>query len=603
MKKRTLAAALLAALTLCSCGKNTPAGTTDIPTEGSDSTVTEPVTEPVKLPEAKLTSIYELNPSHEEGSHTDETATSYLEADFRSRNEISEKTAKAQTPYYTRVKQLPDGSYILLYNDEKNGKGVRMLKSTDGVNWGEYSTVFAPYSDKVYANPDALVLSNGDILCCAAWRYTKSYYTNPLRGGISIKRSTDNGKTWSEEQVIFTGINWEPYMLQLRSGEIQIYWTNTTCYVLPTCNNTSTGTAILRSYDNGYTWTGDVNVPYSGQVVSKQATEVIDGVQFYTDQMPVAVELQNGMIALALESRLNRNNTYRITMSYSSDNWAESIPLDGVGPADKFTNKFVGTAPYITQFPSGEVLLRYSRLETSTLLLADPTGHKFSPQTVKLDNMRGWGNIELIDNEHTALVCSTARYNEGKTDEHHLINLQKVNLNHSLTIGRHNVTVDGNGAEWEENRDAVFVGSESQAQMSVRFSRTEKGLAVLIDRLDYDLTSEDYSAVRLSLPDSRFNYLEVKVYADGRCEATKKYDGKTTEVNIDECAVTLFGTLDDGTDTDEGFLAELLIPAELLPEELGVYPILYNKDTDGEGVTDKPDMINININTEWIKLK
>ena len=600
MKIRTLTATALAALALCSCGGTPPAGITDTPiTEGSDKSVTEPV----KLPEPKLTSIYELNPAHEEGSHTDETSTSFLEADFRSRIELSTLVSRAQTPYYTRVKQLPDGSYILLYNDEKNGKGVRMLRSEDGVKWGEYSTVFEPYDDKLYANPDALVLDNGDILVCTAWRFSKTYYTNPMRGGISIKRSTDNGKTWSAEQIIFTGINWEPYMLQLRSGEIQIYWTNTTCHVLPSCNNTSTGTAILRSFDNGYTWTGDTSVPYSGQVVAKQATEVIDGVQFYTDQMPVAVELQNGMIALALESRLNHNNTYRITMAYTSDNWAESIPLDGVGPADKFTNKFVGTAPYIAQFASGEVILRYSRLDTSTLLLADPTGHKFSQQTVKLENMRGWGNIELIDNGHTALVCSTARYNEGKTEEKHLINLQKVNLNHSLTIGRHDVTVDGNGAEWEENRDAIFVGSDSQAQMSVRFSQTEKGLGVLIDRLDYDLTSEDYSSIKLSLPDSRFNYLEIKVYADGRCEATRKYDGVMTEVKIEECAVTLFGTLDDSSDKDEGFLAEFIIPTELLPEELGVYPILYNKDTSGEGTTDKPSMMNENINTEWVKLK
>ncbi|MBQ1212913.1 MAG: hypothetical protein IIX69_05785 [Clostridia bacterium] len=191
MKIRMLTATALAALALCPCGGTPPAGITDTPiTEGSDKSVTEPV----KLPEPKLTSIYELNPAHEEGSHTNETATSFLEADFRSRIELSTLVSRAQTPYYTRVKQLPDGSYILLYNDEKNGKGVRMLRSEDGVKWGEYSTVFEPYDDKLYANPDALVLDNGDILVCTAWRFSKTYYTNPMRGGISIKRSTDNGK-------------------------------------------------------------------------------------------------------------------------------------------------------------------------------------------------------------------------------------------------------------------------------------------------------------------------------------------------------------------------------------------------------------------------
>ena len=89
MKKRILAAAI-AALALCSCAEKAPESTTAPITEGSDVTVTEPV----KLPDAKLTSIYELNPKHEEGSHTDETATSFLEADYRSRIEIDAETAK-----------------------------------------------------------------------------------------------------------------------------------------------------------------------------------------------------------------------------------------------------------------------------------------------------------------------------------------------------------------------------------------------------------------------------------------------------------------------------------------------------------------------------
>ena len=597
--KRSIAL-LLICITLCSCG--TAGVGADTTAADTTAPVTEPVTEAVPLPEAKLTSIYELNPKHEEGSHTDMTDFSALEADYRSRIELSTSTQRAVKPFYTRVKQLPDGSYLLFYNDEKNGKGVRMLRSEDGVNWSGYTTIFEKSGDKIYANPDALVLNNGDILCCAAYRHSSSYYTNPMSGGIALKRSTDNGKTWSDEQIIFRGINWEPYMVQLRSGEIQIYWTNTTCHVLPSGNNTSTGTAILRSFDNGHTWTGDPSVAYSGQVVSKQATEKYDGVQFYTDQMPVAVELQNGTIALALESRLDRNNTYRITMSYSSDNWAETIPADGEGPKDKYTNKFVGTAPYIRQFPSGEVLLRYSRLQTSTLLLADPTGHKFKDATITLDNMRGWGNIELIDNMHTALVCSTARYNEGKTNENHLINLQKVNLNHNVYMQNADVAVDGNNAEWE-NGDALFIGSDSQAQMSVRFARTEKGLGILIDRFDYDITERDNSTILIALPYNKLSYISVTVCPTGVTDggALMLRDGISTPIEV-ECATTVFGTVDNGEDEDEGYLAEILIPSEYLPEEIAVFLKLVNRDAGGKATVDKHDMLNENNNTTWFKV-
>lgn len=305
----TCAPLLLLLGTAAACGSNTPATTAEMhqTTEAPAATTKTPAvtTETPAAVTATVTSIYALNDAHAEGSHTDLTNTSYLEADFRSRVELpSQGVTRAITPYYTRVKQLPDGTFILFYNDEQNGTGVRSLISKDGVTWENYSTVFEQQEDKKYANPDAIVLQNGDLLVCSAWRHTKTYYRDPTKGGISIKRSTDNGKTWSEEQVIFLGINWEPYFLQLRSGELQIYWTNTTNHILPSGNNQSTGTAILRSFDNGYTWTGDITVPYSGQVVAKQATENYDGVQFYTDQMPVAVELQNGTIALALESRL-----------------------------------------------------------------------------------------------------------------------------------------------------------------------------------------------------------------------------------------------------------------------------------------------------------
>lgn len=604
----TCAPLLLLLGTAAACGSNTPATTAEMhqTTEAPAATTKTPAvtTETPAAVTATVTSIYALNDAHAEGSHTDLTNTSYLEADFRSRVELpSQGVTRAITPYYTRVKQLPDGTFILFYNDEQNGTGVRSLISKDGVTWENYSTVFEQQEDKKYANPDAIVLQNGDLLVCSAWRHTKTYYRDPTKGGISIKRSTDNGKTWSEEQVIFLGINWEPYFLQLRSGELQIYWTNTTNHILPSGNNQSTGTAILRSFDNGYTWTGDITVPYSGQVVAKQATENYDGVQFYTDQMPVAVELQNGTIALALESRLNRKRTYRITMAYSDDNWAEEIPADGEGPEDKFTNLFVGTAPYIRQFPSGEVLLRHSLSTTSTLRLADPTGHIFTEEVVKLDNMRGWGNIELIDNMHTALVCSTARYNEGEVNEVHKINLQKVNLNHALFAkSAKNVKIDGNSTDWLDNKDALFVGSKSQAQASYRFARDEDRLCILIDRLDYDLTSQDTTTVRIALPDSPKSHINITVSPSGVVsQYLLKGDGTKTELNCKN-AVTVLGTVDDSSDTDEGYIAEIEIPAAYLPENIAVYPSLNNKDHGEIGVADTPDMIPKDDNTRWIPI-
>jgi len=535
-------------------------------------------------------SVYELNSEHTEGSHAYCVGTSYLEADFRSRNELSEELIRAIKPHYTRLKKLPDGSYILYYNDSHNGLGIRTLKSKNCVDWEDYSTVFEQTADKLYANPDAIVLQNGELLCCAAWRHTETYYRDPTRGGISIKRSRDNGKTWGEEQVIFLGINWEPYITRLRSGELQIYWTNTTCHILPSCNNTSTGTAILRSFDNGYTWTGDPTVPYTGQVIVKQATELIDGVQFYTDQMPVAIELQNGMIALALESRLDRNRTYRVTMAYSSDNWSESIPADGEGPEDKFTNLFIGTAPYIRQFPSGEVVLRHSRLEDTVLRVADTTAHVFNPEEVHIPNSNLWGSIEL-DSDHTVIAVSTARHNIGTENELRRIVTQKAILCHKLhSLSADGIIIDGDNSDWEDNRDALFVGSASQAQATYRFARDKERLCILIDRLDRCITKEDTTTVRIATSTDG-SYLNVTVSPDGITEQYLLRGGIKQDIKCFAVVNTIEG---------EGYIAEISIPAEYLPDNVAVFPSLKNKDGEGETVEDMPDGFPADNTERWI---
>ena len=89
---------LIICLMLCSCGNGAHGGA-DTTEAGTTAPVTEPVTEAEPLPDAKLTSIYELNPKHEEGSHTDMTQYSALEADYRSRIELSASEQHASKPF------------------------------------------------------------------------------------------------------------------------------------------------------------------------------------------------------------------------------------------------------------------------------------------------------------------------------------------------------------------------------------------------------------------------------------------------------------------------------------------------------------------------
>ena len=112
--------------------------------------------------------------------------------------------------------------------------------------------------------------------------------------------------------------------------------------------------------------------PWSGQIVSQTKTENIKGVQMFSDQMPVAVELHNGRIALALETRLDRVPNFRISISHSDDNWATALePFKDVGPATKLTKYCIGAGPYIGQFESGETVVSYNRKNNLTFIVGN----------------------------------------------------------------------------------------------------------------------------------------------------------------------------------------------------------------------------------------
>jgi hypothetical protein len=164
------------------------------------------------------------------------------------------------------------------------------------------------------------------------------------------------------------------------------------------------------------------------------------------------------------------------------------------------------------------------------------------------------------------------------------------------------ITVDGNGCEWDGVTESLFVGSLTQAQMSVRFAKCEAGLGILIDRLDNDMTSEDGASIKISLPDNNLSYIEVTVLADGTVKATSAADGKNSTLQV-EAASTVFGTLNDDSDTDEGMLTEILIPAEYVPESFSVFPTLINKDTGKPAKQDTIDNLHSSNNSKWIPVR
>ena len=241
-------------------------------------------------------------------SHADVTNRSSLMMNYRML-----VTMESSYPRYPCIKKMKNGDYILFYHNgsANNNIGRRCVYalSKDLKTWSNKGEIFNSYdiidskgnkNIHCYANCDGLVLSNGDILAVASCRANSGYRDLPEDAGIELKRSTDNGVTWSEPIKIYQGVNWEPFLLELPTGELHCYFTDSSRTGLEG-HGTDTGTAMVVSTDGGKTWKPDFSSsPY---YVLRMRWEK-NGIVGYNHQMPSVVRLNdNKGLAAAVETK------------------------------------------------------------------------------------------------------------------------------------------------------------------------------------------------------------------------------------------------------------------------------------------------------------
>ena len=517
------------------------------------------------------------------------------------------------TVYYPRIKKTADGNFILFYQEGEHGDTVYCTLSSDLKNWAEPIPLFEHESEKdiKYATCDAVVLDSGEILAVCSYRCADTYDINPHLNGIVMKKSSDNGKSWSEKKVIYVGTTWEPYPIQLSSGEIQVYFTNTTCYYRNEIGDASTGTAMVRSLDGGKSWSGDTGYPYSAEIVSQTATRKVAGKQLYSDQMPVGIELLGtSKIMLALETRLDKSGKYRITLSYSSDNWKTPLSADETGPSEKITNAWTGAAPYLRQFVSGEIVCAYTRENDLAYRMIDPSGKIFSENEYKpFDNISSsyWGSIEPIGS-HTMLGIGESFNKVTVTRVENTLTYGKLNLNHTVNAKKMTAEIDGDAKDWKDNDEAFFIGSVSQAQASVRSASDAENLYFLIERLDEHLSSDgDELSIYFASPKTQ-GYYRLTVGSEGVVKIDYNDTKKFTQLDKSklECSVTVNGTADWDADKDVGYSAEIKIPLSELggaSSEISVCLALSNVDEGKKSERDELDGSDITDKASWLTVK
>lgn len=564
------------------------------PRPGKEDEETEKVT-------SEISSIYDLNRNQGYlNSHAATWQSSVLEMDYSSVVTLEQPKITPANPQYPRIKKLADGSYILIYQQGNTAHDVYFARSMNLKSWTEApSQLFAKtdmnqyesdVKDRVlFSSADAIVLADGDVLAFASFRLNKGYRLNNLNNGIMMRRSNDNGRTWSDPEVIYRGTTWEPSALQLSSGEIHVYFTSADP------NLGDSGTALLRSTDNGKTWTS------VGKIIRQKAGVATDGSgqTIFTDQMPVAIQL-NGKerIAVAIESRFGRtgtNDRYHLSMAYSSDNWASGgLTGEDEGPADRKSNLYLDeAAPYLRQFRSGETMLSTGVDKVFNIRLGNALASKFGLPMPTFDKGY-WGSLEIID-DHTVVGVFPNCWSEtvnGEQVSRAKINLAKFVLNHRVNAASFTPKVDGSSDDWTGADDALFIGSESEAGTVFRFAYDSENLYGMIERSDASLLSSDACTLMLQGGAGTGTPLTLNFsFSSGKVVCS--------DANV-KFASCILGTL-DAEQEDDGLTIEFAIPRSSL--NVVGDKLLFNAVVKDGNVEDSFFGLTSSNYTKWIPVE
>ncbi|MGA0557918.1 sialidase family protein [Larkinella sp. VNQ87] len=246
---------------------------------------------------------------------------------------------------YGRIHRIMGDTLLLTYHcgDVENyWDNIAIRRSTDGGTTWSPAEILVPDNDPNYygfANPELLVLQNGTVMLAYTGRGKPDDNTH---GNIQIRISQDRGWTFGAPRIVASGRSWEPAMIQLPDGEIELFYSSEAVW-WPS-NNPQQEILLARSTDSGQSWTTPEHVAYTNGM---------------RDGMPSPLLLHdNKGLVFAIESVNNTQSPWVLWSSVSA-RWRYA----GLGtPANNrrwlaTTQRIWGGAPDLIQLPTGQTLL------------------------------------------------------------------------------------------------------------------------------------------------------------------------------------------------------------------------------------------------------
>lgn len=385
---------------------------------------------------------------------------------------------------YARVMELQDGRLIACCE----WSGIRIsFSSNKGLTWKEPTTIVSNTNNVPNCVPDMIQLRDGTIIVAYNPRPSKPY-TDDRRYSIRLKRSTDKGRTWSKEIIVYDAGPepeigcWEPCLLELPTGELQLYFADESPYD----TNGDQQISVCRSFDKGLTWSAPECVSYRAG---------------FRDGMPVPVLLQDSTtIAVAIEDNGWGYNDFLPTIVRNpiSRNWNNYVPASSPYRVKAIDYNYcpvaTGGAPYLRVLPNGETVLshqspyNHSGKQDMYVYVGNKLARNFkamsSPFPVPQTQQALWNSLAVID---TGVVVAVSGYGGG-------VKMVKGYPRHQIEVPYGHPVIDGDRTASEgyfsSKGEQILMGSETETYTYADLAYDEDSLYVICRVYDNKLVSE-----------------------------------------------------------------------------------------------------------------
>lgn len=253
---------------------------------------------------------------------------------------------------YARLIQLADNSLICVYESG----GIYCVKSTDmGKTWSD-QILIAPNVDHVnMAVPDLLQLKDRSLLVCYNPRPNRRPVDTTKHFAIKTKKSYDGGHTWTDERTLYEA----DYRFENGCWEPSAIQSPNGDIELffanegPYRQSDEQCISMVKSKDGGLSWSAARTTSFRPHS---------------RDGMPSPILLQNGKeMVYSIEDNGFRNFKPTIIRSTLKDDWAKPVGANDANRNFALANKvpdslYLG-APYLRQLKTGETILSYQGTE------------------------------------------------------------------------------------------------------------------------------------------------------------------------------------------------------------------------------------------------